>query len=53
VRPSSFCSAAIIAEGVELMEERDALVELGCDLRQGYLFAKPGKPFPALASALT
>jgi EAL domain-containing protein (putative c-di-GMP-specific phosphodiesterase class I) len=33
----------IIAEGVELRAERDALVELGCDLLQGYLFAKPGK----------
>jgi EAL domain-containing protein (putative c-di-GMP-specific phosphodiesterase class I) len=40
----------IIAEGVEQREERDALVELGCDLLQGYLFARPGKPFPAAAS---
>ncbi len=40
----------IIAEGVERVEERDALVELGCDLLQGYLFAKPGRPFPAVAS---
>jgi EAL domain-containing protein (putative c-di-GMP-specific phosphodiesterase class I) len=36
----------VVAEGVELAEERDALVELGCDLLQGYLFAKPGRPFP-------
>jgi EAL domain-containing protein (putative c-di-GMP-specific phosphodiesterase class I) len=36
----------IIAEGVESREERDALVELDCDLLQGYFFAKPGKPFP-------
>ena len=40
----------IIAEGVERIEERDALIDLGCDLLQGHLFARPGKPFPALAS---
>ncbi|MEO8904213.1 MAG: EAL domain-containing protein, partial [Polyangiaceae bacterium] len=39
----------IIAEGVERIAERDALVELGCDLLQGYLFAKPGRPFPLVA----
>lgn len=37
----------IVAEGVESREERDALVECGCDLLQGYLFAKPGRAFPA------
>lgn len=36
----------IVAEGVETAAERDVLVELGCDLLQGYLFAKPGPPFP-------
>jgi EAL domain-containing protein (putative c-di-GMP-specific phosphodiesterase class I) len=40
----------IIAEGVESRDERDALVELGCDLLQGYFFAKPGKAFPVLTS---
>jgi EAL domain-containing protein (putative c-di-GMP-specific phosphodiesterase class I)/ActR/RegA family two-component response regulator len=39
----------IIAEGVENKAERDAVVDLGCDLLQGYLLARPGKPFPALA----
>jgi EAL domain-containing protein (putative c-di-GMP-specific phosphodiesterase class I) len=38
---------AIVVEGVEKPAERDALVELGCDLFQGYLFARPGAPFPA------
>lgn len=37
----------VVAEGVETREERDALIELGCDLFQGYFFAKPGRPFPA------
>jgi EAL domain-containing protein (putative c-di-GMP-specific phosphodiesterase class I) len=36
----------IVAEGVETPAERDALQELGCDLLQGYLFAKPARPFP-------
>jgi EAL domain-containing protein (putative c-di-GMP-specific phosphodiesterase class I) len=33
--------AEVIAEGVETAAERDSLLELGCDLLQGYLFAKP------------
>jgi EAL domain-containing protein (putative c-di-GMP-specific phosphodiesterase class I)/ActR/RegA family two-component response regulator len=33
----------IIAEGVEQRAERDVLVELGCDLLQGYFFAKPAR----------
>ena len=37
----------VVAEGVETVGERDALVEIGCDLLQGYLLAKPGRPFPA------
>jgi EAL domain-containing protein (putative c-di-GMP-specific phosphodiesterase class I) len=36
----------IIAEGVELAEERDCLNDLGGDLYQGYLFARPGRGFP-------
>ena len=38
----------VVVEGVETVEERDALVALGCDLFQGYLFAKPGKAFPTV-----
>ncbi len=36
----------VVAEGVETIGERDQLVDLGCDLLQGYLFAKPGRGFP-------
>jgi EAL domain-containing protein (putative c-di-GMP-specific phosphodiesterase class I) len=39
-------SIGVIAEGVETKAERDALSEIGCDLLQGYLFAKPSTPFP-------
>ncbi len=31
----------VVGEGVETAAERDVLVELGCDLLQGYLFGKP------------
>lgn len=36
----------IVAEGVETTAERDVLLDAGCDLLQGYLFARPGRPFP-------
>lgn len=36
----------VVAEGIETDEERDTLIELGCDLLQGFLFARPGPPFP-------
>jgi EAL domain-containing protein (putative c-di-GMP-specific phosphodiesterase class I) len=39
---------AVVAEGVETVEERDTLLELGCDLLQGYLFARPGDAFPTV-----
>ncbi|UUQ64252.1 EAL domain-containing protein [Pseudomonas fuscovaginae UPB0736] len=31
----------VVAEGIETLEERDALLDLDVDLMQGYLFAKP------------
>jgi EAL domain-containing protein (putative c-di-GMP-specific phosphodiesterase class I) len=37
----------VVCEGVETAAERDTLVALGCDLFQGYYFARPGKPFPS------
>ena len=38
----------VIGEGVETEAEERVLVDLGCDLLQGYLIAKPGPPFPAI-----
>jgi EAL domain-containing protein (putative c-di-GMP-specific phosphodiesterase class I) len=36
----------VTSEGIEVPEERDELARAGCDLMQGYLFAKPGDAFP-------
>jgi EAL domain-containing protein (putative c-di-GMP-specific phosphodiesterase class I) len=38
----------VVAEGIENAAERDCVVECGCELLQGYFFAKPGPPFPAV-----
>jgi EAL domain-containing protein (putative c-di-GMP-specific phosphodiesterase class I) len=35
----------VIVEGIETREERDTLVELGCDLMQGFFFASPSPEF--------
>jgi EAL domain-containing protein (putative c-di-GMP-specific phosphodiesterase class I) len=37
----------VVAEGIETPAERDCVVNLGCDLLQGFLFARPGRPFPS------
>jgi EAL domain-containing protein (putative c-di-GMP-specific phosphodiesterase class I) len=34
-------SLEVVAEGIELPEQANSLEELGCELGQGYLFAKP------------
>ncbi len=39
----------VVAEGVEVAEERESVLGVGCDLLQGYLLAKPGPPFPSVA----
>jgi EAL domain-containing protein (putative c-di-GMP-specific phosphodiesterase class I) len=39
----------VVAEGIETPEERDAMAHAGCDLMQGYLFAKPAAAFPVPA----
>ncbi len=36
----------MIVEGVETVEEQQKVIELGCDLLQGYLFAKPVRDLP-------
>lgn len=38
----------VVAEGIETVSERTVLVDLECDLLQGYLMGRPGEPFPAL-----
>jgi EAL domain-containing protein (putative c-di-GMP-specific phosphodiesterase class I)/CheY-like chemotaxis protein len=38
----------VLAEGVETAEEHDAVRGLGCELLQGYFFARPGRPFPSV-----
>ena len=32
---------SVLAEGVEYLEQRDKLLEMGCNLYQGYYFSKP------------
>ena len=39
----------VIAEGIESGAERDTLVDLGCDLLQGFLFARPQRGFASVS----
>jgi len=43
--------AAVITEGIETIEQRTLIDELGCNLVQGYLFARPMSPDEALRFA--
>jgi EAL domain-containing protein (putative c-di-GMP-specific phosphodiesterase class I) len=36
----------VTSEGIETPEEREELARAGCDLMQGYLFARPSDAFP-------
>ena len=36
----------VVAEGIENPTERDCVISLGCDLRQGFLFAGPRPAVP-------
>lgn len=40
--------SVLIAEGIQTKEEYDFLIGSGVSIGQGYLFAKPGKPYPKL-----
>ena len=41
---ASSLQLATVAEGVETVGESDLLTRMGCDLAQGYLFARPESP---------
>jgi EAL domain-containing protein (putative c-di-GMP-specific phosphodiesterase class I) len=43
----------VVAEGIEVAEESACIRSVGCELVQGYLFAKPGPPFPTVAGIST
>ncbi len=38
----------VVSEGIETIAERDAVLEMGADLLQGYLYARPGAAFPGV-----
>ena len=44
---------SIIAEGIETQAECETLAGLGCDLLQGYLFAKPERGFSTVLWCMT
>lgn len=39
----------VVAEGIETREELATLLDIGCDLFQGFLFARPSRTFPEVA----
>lgn len=40
----------VVAEGIETRGEYLQLLEARCDLLQGFLFARPGRPFPEVSN---
>lgn len=42
----------VVLEGVETAEELRVVTQMGAQLLQGYALARPGRPFPAVDSAL-
>jgi EAL domain-containing protein (putative c-di-GMP-specific phosphodiesterase class I) len=38
------CELDVVGEGIELIEQQEGLLELGCRLGQGFLFARPAAP---------
>jgi EAL domain-containing protein (putative c-di-GMP-specific phosphodiesterase class I) len=51
VRLTDALSLTVIAEGVETQEQVSALLDVGCDVGQGFLFAVPMPPSDFLAYA--
>ncbi len=39
----------VVVEGIETAAQRDVVVEAGADLLQGFLFARPGRPFTSVS----
>ena len=42
----------VVAEGIETIDQRDALLAMGCGIGQGWLFGRPGPPEALLGEAL-
>ncbi len=49
VRLCQDLDATVVAEGIELREEYEILREVGAQLGQGFLFARPAFPMPAVS----
>ncbi len=42
----------VVGEGVETIDERDCLADLGCDLLQGYMLGRPSRDLPGSVTTL-
>jgi EAL domain-containing protein (putative c-di-GMP-specific phosphodiesterase class I) len=43
IQASRDFGSLVVAEGIETREERDTLVEIGCELLQGYFLGRPSR----------